>query len=730
MAWHGKDIQFNEDTLWTGEPHSYVHAGAAAVLPEIRRLLLAGQQRKAEALASDRFMSQPLRQMAYQPFGNIELQFPEASGYTDYQRSLDLDTGIATTRYQVADTVYSRHVFASYPDRVIVIRISVNKPGQLNCSARLSSPQTEMQFQHLGQRTLLMTGRVRDGQSGKNVKTKGRLRLAAHLSCSETDGEVAQLDESLQIKNATSVTLLLTAATSYVNFRDISADPVERSQRDLETASQKSFDEVYNTHIADHQALFRRVSLVLGDESAATQSTDDRILAAKEHDDPSLAALLFDYGRYLLIASSRPGCQPANLQGVWNDELQPPWDSKYTTNINCEMNYWPAEPCGLSECLDPLFAVLEELAQAGRETAQAHYAADGWVLHHNFDLWRGTAPINAADHGIWPSGGAWLCESLWQHYEMTHDRKFLAERAYPLMKGAAEFFADTLMEDPHSPQRYLMSGPSNSPEHGGLVLGPAMDHQLIRSLFDNTIAAAKILQIDEAFRQRISALRARIAPDRIGRLGQLQEWLEDKDDPHDRHRHVSHLWGLFPGNQITVDTPELFRAAERSLSLRGDGGTGWSLAWKINLWARLHDGDHAHKILSTLLTLTDSPKTEFRGGGVYPNLFDAHPPFQIDGNFGATSGICEMLVQSHRTAADGTVLIELLPALPTAWPQGSLRGVRACGGVVLDLVWSEGRLVTVNCTSLTGRPCTLQYGNATRSWTPSPGETIDLTQTL
>ncbi len=413
-----------------------------------------------------------------------------------------------------------------------------------------------------------------------------------------------------------------------------------------------------------------------------------------------------------MIASSRPGCQPANLQGLWNDQLEPPWDCKYTVNINAEMNYWLTEPCNLSECGQPLFDAIEELAVAGRQTARDHYAADGWVLHHNFDLWRGTAPINASDHGIWPTGGAWLCQHLWWHYCFTGNKVFLRERAYPLMKSACLFFADFLIPDPRGDGTTLVSGPSNSPEQGGLVIGPTMDHQIIRDLFANTIEAAQLLEIDEALVARLTELRDRIAKNRIGKYGQLQEWLDDIDDPQNRHRHVSHLWGLHPGSEITPETPDLFQAARVSLEMRGDGGTGWSRAWKINFWARLRDGDRAFQTLRGLMTLTDSKKTEYVDGGLYSNLFDAHPPFQIDGNFGVTNGMCEMLLQSHRRGPAGTWIVDLLPALPAAWPTGSVRGLRARGNWEVDIAWQDGQLTAAELRSTIATPITVQYGKA------------------
>jgi alpha-L-fucosidase 2 len=722
--------QINEDSLWTGGPHDYARPGAVKHLPEIRRLLFEGKQKEAEELAGSEFMSQPLGQMAYQPLGDVEIEFSGHEEFIDYYRGLDLETATATTWYMVDGTVFTRQAFASFPDQAIVIRLSCDQAKKLSFIAKLSSPQTDIKIESPDDKSNMLTGRVRDNGNQRAGSPKGQMKFAARLACLESDGQVSSTDAGVEVKDASYATLVLTAATNYKNFRDISGDSVARSEADLKKLEGKNFKLLHDTHVGDHQKLFNRVALELDGPDGSDIPTDDRVLLSKEKSDPQLAALLFHYGRYLLIASSRVGDQPANLQGIWNDQMSPPWDSKYTTNINAEMNYWPAEVCNLGDCAEPLFAAMEELAQSGAVVAKEHYGARGWVLHHNFDLWRGTAPINASDHGIWPTGGAWLCQHLWWHYQFNGDKEFLKERAYPLMKGAAEFFVDTLIEDPRTPEKWLISGPSNSPEQGGLVLGPTMDHQIIRDLFANTSAAADELGIDPEFSAELKSLRERIAPNKIGQHGQLQEWLEDVDDPNNRHRHVSHLWGIFPGDEINPATPELFNAAKKSLEMRGDGGTGWSLAWKINLWARLRDGDHSHKILDNLLTLTGSPKAKHGGGGVYPNLFDAHPPFQIDGNFGATSGICEMLVQSQLSTDDGTTIVDLLPALPSVWPKGNVTGLRTRDGYEVDLTWENGKLNGCQLHSTLGKPVVVRYGDQERRIELAKGHAISLNAEL
>ncbi len=708
-------IQFNEDTLWTGVPRDYINPKAKETLPKVRALLFEGKQREAERVAMG-MMSIPLRQEAYQPFGDIYLEFPDHQNYTDYQRELDIQEAIARVEYQVDGVTFQREIFSGYPDQVLVIRLTAAQPRKITMRIKKSSPHSNVDIQYSSADAvghIKLHGQMQDRfvQSKKETKPSV-LRFESQLRVEIIDGQIKAHDENITIENSSEVILKLAAATSYKNFRDIGNDPAEECLKTLEAADGKPYESLKQNHIQDYQNLFNRMSVDLGTTDAVQLPADQRIQNFDGQNDPQLIALYYQFGRYLLISSSRPGSQSANLQGIWNQEIRPPWESKWTTNINTEMNYWPAEMCNLSECHEPLFAMLDDLTVTGAKVAEEHYGCRGWVLHHNTDIWRGAAPINASNHGIWMTGGAWLCQHLWFRYSFTQDEDFLRNRAYPIMKKVALFFVDFLVEDPET--GWLISTPSNSPEIGGLVAGPSMDHQIIRNLFSHCITASEILNVDHDLREQLKSLRERIAPNQIGQYGQLQEWLEDKDDPNNHHRHISHLWALHPGNEITpLHTPKLAKACKVTLQHRGDGGTGWSKAWKVNFWARLLDGNHAYKMLTGLLSES-----------TLPNMFDTHPPFQIDGNFGGTSGITEMLIQSH------TGEIHLLPALPDAWPQGYINGVCARGGFTADIEWQEGKLINVRIHSKSGKPIKIRYQNQIKEFDTQAGETYTLNENL
>lgn len=719
-------IQFNEETLWTGQPHDYAHDSAYEVLDELRKLLWNGKQNEAHRLASERFMSQPVGQFSYQPCGNISLVFPDHIDATDYVRKLDLESALSTINYKVNNVRYRREIFASEPDQAIVIHIESSKRGELNFIVGLNSPHSKHDVTVDGEE-IVLTGRANnypEELERGGFYPESKLTFEAHLKVINKGGKLEEYERGIKIINANSATLILVAATSYVNFQDISAEPAERCRQHMINLNSKTYKQLIKRHTEDYKALFSRVYLDLGSSEISYRPTDERLISFKHDEDPCLISLLYQYGRYLLISSSREGTQPANLQGIWNDKLTPPWDSKYTININTEMNYWPAEVTNLSELSDPLIRMTEELTISGKNVARKHYNLNGWVTHHNTDLWRGAAPINNSNHGIWVTGGAWLCQHLWWHYQFTGDIAYLRNVAYPVLKNASVFFTEYLVPDPNNPA-WLVSGPSNSPELGGLVMAPTMDHQIIRNLLGNTIEAAEVLNVDREFTDKLIEVRSKIAPNLIGRYGQLQEWLIDKDDPHNQHRHVSHLWGLFPGNEIhPLITPELAEASKITLSHRGDGGTGWSRAWKINFWARLLDGDHSFRLLKNLMVPAYTELKDFNDkGGLYLNLFCAHPPFQIDGNFGATSGITEMILQSHLRDNNGDYYQDLLPALPSKLKRGEVSGIKGRGGFEFTIQWDNNTLVSVVVMSNLGNKLNLRFNGKLISVETSPGKT-------
>jgi len=645
----------------------------------------------------------PAYEADYQPFGDLYLNFKDQGTATDYKRELNIQDAVATTSYTSNGVKFTREYFASAPDRAIVIHLKADKPGHISLDALLQTFQKQNHLIKVDDHTIALTLKVNNGV----------LHAASYLYAHVVKGAVSVSDKGISISNADEVTLYLVAGTTFKNYQDASRDISRMFFTDVMPLKSKTFTAVKAAHIVDYQKYFNTFSVDLG--AGSDLPTDERIKQYSVTRDPGLLSLYMQYARYLMISCSRPNSPlPANLQGIWNDQLTPPWGSKFTTNINLQMNYWPVDELNLGHCGEPLYKMISELSVAGEATAKIHYDAPGWVLHHNTDIWLGTAPINASNHGIWQSGGAWLCHNLYEHYLFTQDRAFL-QNAYPEMKGAAEFFVATLVKDPKT--GYLISTPSNSPEHGGLVAGPTMDRQIIRDLFKNCIAASKTLGIDADFRKILEEKYKQIAPNQIGKYGQLQEWMEDKDDTADTHRHVSHLWGVYPGTDIAWDgSPAMMHAAEKSFKYRGDDGTGWSLAWKVNLMARFKEGDHAMLLVNKLLSVAENGSAKERGG-VYHNLFDAHPPFQIDGNFGGAAGIAEMLLQSQQG------YIELLPALPAALPNGEIKGICARGGFVLNMKWQNGKLQRLEITSKAGSTCELKYAGLTNRFKTVKGKT-------
>ncbi|MBB5437888.1 alpha-L-fucosidase 2 [Pedobacter sp. AK017] len=697
-----EQLQLNEETVWSGGPNSNVTAASGAAIPALRKLIFEGKFEEAQALADVEMFPKKNSGMIYQPVGNLFLEFEGTEKARNYYRDLNIEKALATVTYEAGGVRYKREIFSSFTDQVLIVRLTADKPGKITFRALMDTEQKG--GLRMEKDRLLLSGLTADHEG-----EQGKIRFASQVKVVAEGGKASLQNNAWIVKAANSATVYVSIATNFKNYHDVSADAGLKAASFLDRAVKKNYAEALAAHIKFYQQYFNRVKFDIGITDAVNKPTDERIAAFARSNDPHLTALYFQFGRYLLISSSQPGNQPPTLQGIWNDKMLAPWDSKYTININTEMNYWPAEVTNLSELHDPLFKMLKDLSVTGRETAKLMYGAKGWVTHHNTDLWRITGPVDRPYAGLWPMGGNWLSQHLWDHYMFTGDKQFLKEY-YPVLKGASEFYLDVLQEEPT--HKWLVVSPSNSPENTyvpgkrvSIAAGTTMDNQLLFDLFTRTGKAAELLGMDAEFRGLLKTALGRLAPMQIGKHSQLQEWMHDSDRTDDKHRHVSHLYGLYPSNQISpTRTPELFDAARTSLMYRGDPATGWSMGWKVNFWARFLDGNHAYKLITDQLKLVggrvDSVNT--KGGGTYPNMFDAHPPFQIDGNFGCTAGIAEMLLQSH----DGA--IHILPALPDQWPSGEVKGLVARGGYVVDIAWKDKVITHLKVLSRLGGNCRLR----------------------
>jgi len=729
-------IQLNEETYWSGGPYSTVVEGGAEALPEIQKLIFEGKPIRAHKLFGRKIMGYPVEQQKYQSLANLHLFFENQEEVSAYKRWLDLNTGVSCVEYTVKDVNYKREVISSAPDQVIVVRLTADKPGSVSFKAQLRGCRNQAHSNYASDYFTMdgvdQDGLMVNGKSADYLGIEGKIRYKVQLKALPEGGSMKVSDDYLFIENADAVCLYIAAATNFVNYKDLSADQEKRVADYLEEIEGKSYQELFSASVKDHQNYFNRVSLDLPKTESSYLPSDLRLEALAGHPDPNLAALCYNFARYVLISSSRPGTQPANLQGIWNEDMNPSWDSKYTTNINTEMNYWPAESGNLSDCVEPLISMVKELTDQGSKVAREHYGATGWVFHQNTDLWRVAAPMDGPCWGTFTVGGAWLTNQLYEHYLYTMDREYLKE-IYPLMKGSVQFFMDFLVEDPEG--KGLVTNPSTSPENPPkgpgyeyffdevtgfyyfttICYGSSVDMQILRDLFDNYEAAGKLLDLDQDFVGQVAEAGKRLVPPQVGKDGTLQEWTQDMEQLEDKHRHFSHLYGLYPGNVISVNrTPHLIDACKAVLEQRGDGSTGFSRAWKMALWSRLYEGDRANAIFKGYIAEQ-----------CYPQLFaKCGSPLQIDGTMGVAAGLTEMLLQSHEG------LIHLLPALPAEWLSGSFKGVCTRGGFELSFRWVSGELQELEVLSKAGMPCTLKYKDKLVEFETLQGQTYKFNSLL